>query len=786
MERVGRFEVVRELGRGGMGVVYEAVDPTLGRRLALKLIREDLAAPEALLRFGREAQAMARVRHANLVAVHEVGRAAQGPFIATELVEGESLDGRLRRGPLAPREAALLVAELADAVAALHAAGLLHRDLKPANLIVRPDGRPVLLDLGLVRDESAEALTRTGAMLGTPAYMAPEQAGGERARIGPVTDVYGLGAVLFAAVAARPPFEAPSLPNLITAVLTREPLWPTPAEGVPPELLAVLRRALAKQPEDRYPSAAALADELRRFAAGELSAPARSRRGPLVAAAGLVLVLGAAAALAVRSRDEPSGSPPARAAAITTARAPASADQGPALPDDPVQAIEAIEQAGGSTGAKIAKVEDWLRDHPDAGEFAPMRRVYLQLKLRRVAEAGPLGDEPRQGAGFQVAIHPGFELAAVPFGDALFAAQRWTPSNGPQTSRLGVLRPWDPMPDPLTKRALAPAVFTAIALRSRGEPLAVLGGAKRGGESFLRTIDLSVGESSLGPDLPTPVFPQPEALVSSADGALLAVARTTLPLGSDGKPSAALARQHVGLAVFRWEDVLAASRGEGSLEAVTERVLPYRIWDLTFVERTLFVACGQHDDMNFEYALARWSEADSWTTLTEPYTGDEPRVVLALAEREPPRLLLGRAASRSLTFHLLDARLTEVGQLDGKEAEPFTRALGEGFGGGVRSNVPAAHAGPPQGAVLAADGRVLFSISYTDGATVRETRSELRAWDLADERELADPLQFGPEPWRLKRVWLTNGERSLVLMWEALEGEKRARFGVVDVALTPP
>ncbi|MCO5171701.1 MAG: serine/threonine protein kinase [Planctomycetes bacterium] len=266
--RVGPYEVMRELGRGGMGVVYEVRDPALPRRLALKLIL-DGGGSEVVARFVREAELLARVRHPGVVAVHAVGRAPEGPYVVMDLVEGEPLARLAARG-LDPARAAALVRALCDAVEALHAQGVLHRDLKPQNVIVRPDGAPVLLDFGVARDAaSATSLTRTGQVLGTPRYMAPEQAEGKGGRPHDRrTDVYGLGAILFELLGGAPPFaEVEGGLGVLVAVQERAPRWP----AAPEALGRVLRRAMARRPEDRPPTAAALGAALR-------GRPARRRR----------------------------------------------------------------------------------------------------------------------------------------------------------------------------------------------------------------------------------------------------------------------------------------------------------------------------------------------------------------------------------------------------------------------------------------------------------------------------------------------------------------------------
>ncbi|MGE0712409.1 MAG: protein kinase [Planctomycetota bacterium] len=301
---IGPYAVVRKLGEGGMGVVYEVQDPGAPRTLALKLLREEYADQNDLARFGREIEALERVHHRGVVRIHATGRAPEGPYLVQELVEGQDLDRVAQQG-VEPREAARIVREVACAVAAVHLAGILHRDLKPANVILRPDGIPTLLDFGLARSDTAEKLTRTGTMLGTPSFMSPEQAGGEPTT--PATDVYGLGAVLYALLTDSRPFDGTPL-EVVKDLLTVDPPWPRALRPeVPAELDAIVRHAMAKDPAQRYASAADLREDLDTFLAGRrpvaadvVGLSAGSSRGPLVAAlvlGALLLVGGAAFAL---------------------------------------------------------------------------------------------------------------------------------------------------------------------------------------------------------------------------------------------------------------------------------------------------------------------------------------------------------------------------------------------------------------------------------------------------------------------------------------------------------
>ncbi len=309
------FEIVRELGRGGMGVVYEARHPSLPRSVALKLILESAADGDALARFGREAELLARVNHANVLKIHKLGRAAEGPYLVTELLEGQDLKELTRQGALPAEQAATILASLAKGLVAVHAEGVLHRDLKPQNVFVRTDGTPVLLDFGLARDVGAEKLTQTGMVVGTPAYMAPEQAGeGSTDQLDVRSDVYGLGAVLYRTLSGRAPFQG-SVVSILKQVLFDDPRWPSADEpSTPRDLEAICRQAMAKDPSKRYPGAQALADDLDRFLAGksvQASPPAPiRRRGPILLAG--VAVLGVALALAAvfwEAVDPPSGEP---------------------------------------------------------------------------------------------------------------------------------------------------------------------------------------------------------------------------------------------------------------------------------------------------------------------------------------------------------------------------------------------------------------------------------------------------------------------------------------------
>lgn len=269
---LGGYELIAELGRGGQGVVYEARDPRLDRRVALKVLEHAGGLPaDALARFQREARAASQLHHPGICTVHDTGREGGTAWIALRLVEGATLETRLAALPdhrLPPAEAALLVARAAEAVHAAHEAGVIHRDLKPANIMVTPGGDPVILDFGLARLDvpGAVTLTAPGDVFGTPAYMAPEQIEGPVHRVDRRADVWALGATLYRAVTGRLPFQGPTRSALLRAIRDEEPVAPGRlVSGLPRDLAVILATALEKDLARRYASADALAGDLRRF-----------------------------------------------------------------------------------------------------------------------------------------------------------------------------------------------------------------------------------------------------------------------------------------------------------------------------------------------------------------------------------------------------------------------------------------------------------------------------------------------------------------------------------------
>ncbi len=268
----GDYEIIQEIARGGMGVVFRARQTTLNRTVALKMILAgQLADDVEVKRFYTEAEAAAHLDHPGIVPIFEVGRHEGQHYFSMGFVEGRSLAQRLADGPLPARQAAGLIHRVSEAVEYAHKCGVIHRDLKPANILLDRDGNPRITDFGLAKKVGGDsALTGSGQIMGTPSYMPPEQAGGNRGDVGPTADVYALGATLYALLVGRPPFQAATPMDTVIQVLGDEPAPPRRLNAsIPRDLETICLKCLEKQPARRYASASALAADLRRFLAGE-------------------------------------------------------------------------------------------------------------------------------------------------------------------------------------------------------------------------------------------------------------------------------------------------------------------------------------------------------------------------------------------------------------------------------------------------------------------------------------------------------------------------------------
>ena len=278
---IGDYELIEELGRGGMGVVFRARQISLDREVAIKMILRGRLASEAdLQRFLAEASATARLQHPNIVPVYEAGDIEGRPFFSMQLVNGETLAERvINQGPLPQREIAKIVASIARAIGFAHEQGILHRDLKPSNILLASDGTPLITDFGLAKQTGSDAsLTRSGMLVGTPAYMSPEQAGGRRNLIGPASDVYSLGCVLYFALTGRSPFVSDSPMETVMLVVEQDPVAPrTLRPKLDRDLEMIVIRCLQKPIDLRYQSGEALAQDLEAYLADERVA-ARSGR----------------------------------------------------------------------------------------------------------------------------------------------------------------------------------------------------------------------------------------------------------------------------------------------------------------------------------------------------------------------------------------------------------------------------------------------------------------------------------------------------------------------------
>jgi eukaryotic-like serine/threonine-protein kinase len=282
-QRVGDYEILDEIGRGGMGVVYRARQVSLGRIVALKMVlRGALASASDRTRFRAEAESAARLHHPHITPVYEVGDENGQPYFSMQFIEGTTLARRIADGPLPAREAARMLLPVCRAIAEAHRGGLLHRDLKPSNILIDRTGRPYVSDFGLAKrvtadqshetvdEPAASLLTHSGAIVGTPGYMAPEQAAGNRGEVSRATDVYGLGALLYAMLTGRAPFQSASPVDTVLQVLEQDPLPPrvlNPQADVDLEMIAL--KCLQKPADLRYQTADELADDLEAYLANE-------------------------------------------------------------------------------------------------------------------------------------------------------------------------------------------------------------------------------------------------------------------------------------------------------------------------------------------------------------------------------------------------------------------------------------------------------------------------------------------------------------------------------------
>jgi formylglycine-generating enzyme required for sulfatase activity len=435
---LGRFLLVERLGSGGAGVVWRGFDPWLGRFVALKTLAPDVAGGPGGERFLREARTAARLRHPGIAAVHEVGVLEGQPYYTMDLVAGVTLEV-WRRTHSDPREIARVGAKLARALHEAHQSGIIHRDVKPSNVIVGQDGSPVLVDFGLAREVAgADLITETGVLVGTPAFMSPEQASGARTALDARTDVYSLGATLSFALTGSLPVEAAELPVLVAKIASGETVSPRARRhDVPAELEAIVLMATARRPDERYASALALAEDLEAFVAGaptlavstggfarRLARLVRSRRGLLVATVCLA-ALGVGMAIADLSARSRLG------IVIDSPRE-----------DETVFADEVVRVTGRVTGARPSV---WIRVNDvaarESGRFAVLWVPTFESPELRVVATGSDGSRAAATRRVRVDAHeaqwfvdmPPGERPALPPGMRAFGlprVYRWTSRRG--------------------------------------------------------------------------------------------------------------------------------------------------------------------------------------------------------------------------------------------------------------------------------------------------------------------------------------------------------------------
>jgi eukaryotic-like serine/threonine-protein kinase len=458
MPQVPGYRVEALLGRGGMGIVYKAWHVRLQRTVALKmLLTGSLAQPKELERFLREAEAVAGLRHPNIVQIYDVGDVEGLPYFTMEFVEGGNLAQRIDGVPQPARKAAELVETLARAIHAAHQSGTIHRDLKPGNVLLGADGAPKITDFGLARRAQDAGLTLSGAALGTPSYMAPEQARGQRDAVGPATDVYALGAILYEMLTGRPPFRSETASGTLQQVLHVEPVSPARLNpAVPRDLETICLKCLQKEPPRRYATAADLVVDLTRFLENRpiQARPVRrfekflrwAQRNPIEAILASTLLVTALAGLAAiiwqwRVAETARGTADRIASRLVLDRGVAlceHGDIGPGL----LWLVRALEQAERSGDT----------------DLVPALRTNLAAWSERLVV--PRVSPPRGASVTAVAFHPG--------GKGLLVARWRNPFGKPGPGEARVWDPdtWKPLGPPMENpQGVGAAVFSADGTR---------------------------------------------------------------------------------------------------------------------------------------------------------------------------------------------------------------------------------------------------------------------------------------------------------------------------------
>ncbi len=538
---IGRYRVEAELGRGGMGVVLRAFDTGLQRPVAIKMIgAAGIADREELERFIREARVTAKLRHPGIVAVHEVAQHGGRPYIVMDLVDGPSLEAVLRDEAPTARRAAEIVRDVARGLEHAHGHGILHRDVKPANVVIdEAEQRPRLTDFGLARDVGATHLTATGDILGTPHYMAPEQAIGDPAGLGPATDIWALGGVLYRCLSGATPFQGESALVVLQKVLTDEvvPLAQQ-APDVPVDLATITMRCLEREPADRYATAAALADDLDRWLDGrsirarptggltKLRRRLRRRVLELALAAAIVAIVALTVGLVRERRSSPAVDDEPAVVPTTAAR----------FSNAKVIDLVVAARADPAVRARLlADLEDVLDEVISAlaeviapGELTGPARADVIAYLTPAALGGAAGDA-RTAIGDRIAGSGmrGFQARATPLARGHARAQL-------ACEAIGLL--W---PEP--EEVLAVARYLALATQERDaiHPAVALvrAGTPEARDALLETLEAHPG--LLGRELAMAITPELARGVGSTDRSVLAeesVRRAAALWGSIDEP----------------------------------------------------------------------------------------------------------------------------------------------------------------------------------------------------------------------------------------------------------
>jgi WD40 repeat protein/tRNA A-37 threonylcarbamoyl transferase component Bud32 len=740
------YEVLEEVGRGGMGVVYKARQLRLNRLIALKVVLAGRhARPEDLARFRAETEVVARLQHPNIVQIHEVGEYECRPFYVMEFVDGGSLDHRLDGKPQPARESAELVQALARAVAYAHENGVIHRDLKPANILLRPApagepgstayGVPKIADFGLAKQLDQQGMTQSGAVIGTPSYMAPEQAQGRRGAAGPSADVYALGVILYELVTGRPPFRAETPLETLRQVVQEEPLPPSRLRpGLPRDLETICRKCLQKEPGKRYATALELAEDLGRFRSGE-SIRARpvslgenllkwARRRPAVAGlSGAMVLLAAVSGILVTWQWR---------AAVASARAEATARQ----------KIEGL-----LVSAEVDNAVALCERH-DVGRG-------LLLLARDLGQALRLGDADLERViradltGWRHSLV--VQRAQLPHKDWVWAAvyspdgKRILTGSRDRTAQLWDAETGQPIgrplvhPDPVWAVAFSPDGKTLLTACG-DDPTA--SGNKQPAHGEARLWDAATGQA-LGPPLPLPDEPWSVAF-HPAGGSFLTVCAREIRIWriGTGRPTGS-PLPHPEPARRR------------------DRIQPRRC--------AAFSPDGQTVVTAGEDGSARLWDSATLAPRGEPMRHDGP--VLAVAFRP-------------------DGRALVTGSLDGT-ARLWDAATGRPL------IAQLAHRGPIQTATFSPDGRTVLTGSQVRLDTPPDKpRGEVRLWDAETGQLLGAPLDH-PEPvWAVAfspdgRMILTGCADRAARLWLTATGQPIGRplgpfeGNVVAVAFSP-